>query len=300
MAALGGAQASTSSAEPLAPGIIFQAHRGGVREVPENTLAAFRHAWSLGGLAEVDICTTKDGEIICLHDDTLARTTNAPESVRRVPVSELTSGEIRQWDAGAWFGEKFAGERVPTLREVFGEMRAAADAAGAGDEGEPQGCPGVYLDYKNVDLAQLAGLIQEYGVAKQIIFCHCNQSNCIELQKLAPNVRTMLWIGGKAAEIRAKFDEVARGGFKGLDQVQLHLAVEKVDGGLRYAIDAEYLQHALDAATRAGIDFEVFPFDFDDASLAGLLDLGIQWFATDEPKRFRESVERWEQAAGSR
>ena len=99
-------------AEPVADldlAVHFQAHRGGLREVPENTLAAFRYAWGLGGIPEVDICTTKDGVIICLHDATLARTTDAPDAVKDVPVEELTFEEVRKWDAGSWFDPQFKG-----------------------------------------------------------------------------------------------------------------------------------------------------------------------------------------------
>ena len=92
------AQTARSESEDLV--VHFQAHRGGMREAPENTLAAYRYAWALGGIPEVDVCTTKDGVIICLHDATLARTTNAPADVKDVPVSELTFEDVRTWDAG--------------------------------------------------------------------------------------------------------------------------------------------------------------------------------------------------------
>jgi len=42
-----------------------------------------------------------------------------------------------------------------------------------------------------------------------------------------------------------------------------------------------------------GAPLEIPPFEFDDASVHNLLDLGIRWYATDYPKRFSESVKRW-------
>jgi hypothetical protein len=60
-----------------------------------------------------------------------------------------------------------------------------------------------------------------------------------------------------------------------------------------YDLDETFLRYALSAAERAGIDFEVLPFQFDETSLRKLLDLGIRWYATDEPLRFSQIVERW-------
>jgi len=262
----------------------FQAHRGGLREVPENTLAACRYAWGLGGIPEVDICTTSDGKIICLHDSTLARTTDAPDRLRNTPVKELTFDETRKWDCGRWFDPRFEGERVPSLREVFTEMH-----------GHPE--RQVYLDLKKIDLGQLAGLITEYDVAEQVIFCHCVQQNCITLRELTPKVRTMLWIGDKPDEIMRKFEAAFATGFKGLDQVQLHLnaAAPATDseGFLGYALDEPFIADALERTAAAGIDLEVLPFEFTETTIAGLLDLGVRWYATDEPKRFTACVNQW-------
>jgi len=57
---------------------------------------------------------TKDGQLVCIHDDTVDRTTNGTGK-----VSELTLEEIRELDAGSWFDPKFAGEKVPTIEEVL-------------------------------------------------------------------------------------------------------------------------------------------------------------------------------------
>lgn len=251
----------------------FQAHRGGLGEYPENTMAAYRASWSLHALPEIDIRTTKDGVIVCLHDATLARTSNAPEGVKDADIARLTFDEVRAHDVGAWFDAEFAGEKVPALRDVFAEMRGKPDRH-------------VYLDLKEVDLPALARLIEDYGVASQIIFCHNRQENCISMRERVPGLRTMLWIGGKPDEIMAMFREAAESGFKGLDQVQLHLAVASKEDGIRYAIPESFIQSAL-AETRAqGLDLEVLPFAFDEASIHALLDLGVRWFATDHPNRF--------------
>src|SRR5579885_3854665 len=56
---------------------LFFAHRGGSGLAPENTLVAFERGLSFGADAlELDIQTTKDEEIVVIHDPTVDRTTN--------------------------------------------------------------------------------------------------------------------------------------------------------------------------------------------------------------------------------
>ncbi|GAB2797439.1 glycerophosphodiester phosphodiesterase family protein [Amycolatopsis magusensis] len=109
-----------------APAVI--AHRGSSGVVPENTLAAVRQAVRhRADVVENDIQRTKDGELVIVHDTTLARTTDV-EAVfpERAPwnVGDFTLAEIKRLDAGSWFAPEFAGERVPTLRE-WGEAVGA-------------------------------------------------------------------------------------------------------------------------------------------------------------------------------
>ena len=53
------------------------AHRDASAYTPEHTMAAYRLALEQGAdFVEQDLAVTRDGELICLHDDTLERTTN--------------------------------------------------------------------------------------------------------------------------------------------------------------------------------------------------------------------------------
>ena len=264
--------------------VYWQAHRGGgAHEAPDNTMGANRYAWGLGGIPEADIRSTKDGVIICLHDRTLARTTNAPDEIKDVPVSELTFEEIRRWDAGVKFSESFAGEKVPSLEEMFAEMKGNPDRL-------------AYLDLKEVDLRALGELIDRYGVNGQVIFTHKIQDNCRSMKQIARGVRTMQWIGGNPEQIRGTYLQLVENGFDGLDQIQFHLHSDPSGGDWPYALKAEFLREALAVTKEAGVDFEVLPFAFDEDSIRMLLDIGIRWYATDEPARFLECVKKWQEA----
>ncbi len=94
--------------------IIF-AHRGASAHAPENTLSAFKLAIEYGADAiELDAKLSADGEVVVIHDQTVDRTTNGHGSVGKLKLDELKS-----LDAGIRFDAKFAGERIPTLIEVF-------------------------------------------------------------------------------------------------------------------------------------------------------------------------------------
>ena len=95
------------------------AHRGASGHAPENTLAALELAVRLGAdMAEIDVQQTADGQLVLFHDDTLERTSSG-----RGPLAERTLAELRALDAGTWYGERFAGQRIPTLVEAVSLAR---------------------------------------------------------------------------------------------------------------------------------------------------------------------------------
>lgn len=118
---------------PHTPAPVIVAHRGASAIAPENTMAAFRAADAAGAdLYELDVHLTKDGEIVVLHDSTLARTTNVEELFPdRKPwrVRDFTLAEIGSLDAGRWFNEKYTGEPVPTLFDVMTAMKTGPGLA---------------------------------------------------------------------------------------------------------------------------------------------------------------------------
>jgi glycerophosphoryl diester phosphodiesterase len=152
----------------------------------------------------------------------------------------------------------------------------------------------VYLDFKQVDLEKLATLIQQYGVAQQIIFTHRDHENCKAIKRLVPSIRTMLWITGTVQEDTiSKFEAAFNSGFEGLDIIQIHLVDADQREGWRYRVQREYLESAHQRLEQKGLELEVLPYQFEDSTLFELLDLGIRRFAVDEPKVFIEALQRY-------
>lgn len=153
------------------------AHRGLFKHAPENTLPAFAACLDLRLGFELDVRRAKDGGLVCVHDDTLKRTTGDPRK-----VADLTRAELKQLDAGAGFDAAFAGERIPTLAEVFELARA-----------RKPGPPLILLDLKADDAnfaRDVAGLVAEYGLRDRVL--------CIGIAIDSPAMRQRL----KAADAK--------------------------------------------------------------------------------------------------
>jgi len=118
--ASGGARRVNPLSDPAARLVI--AHRGTSARVPENTTAAFDHAWSLGVDAiEFDLRLTRDGAAVVIHDATVDRTTDGTGR-----VEEMSLAELQRLDAGFHFtadGTTFPfrgqGLRIPTFDELL-------------------------------------------------------------------------------------------------------------------------------------------------------------------------------------
>lgn len=94
---------------------VIIAHRGESYGAPENTLAAVNLAWKRGARAvEIDVRTSADRELMVIHDSKTTRI-GGP----KLPVSGQTAADLRTLDAGQWKHARWAGERIPYLREVL-------------------------------------------------------------------------------------------------------------------------------------------------------------------------------------
>ncbi|WP_434098986.1 glycerophosphodiester phosphodiesterase [Streptomyces xantholiticus] len=114
----------TAAGREDAPQVI--AHRGASAYAPENTLAAVDLADEMGfAWVENDVQRTEDGELVVVHDDSLARTTDVEQKFPgRAPwkVKDFTAAEIATLDAGSWRGSEWAGARVPTLKQYLNRV----------------------------------------------------------------------------------------------------------------------------------------------------------------------------------
>ncbi len=91
------------------------AHRAGAALAPENTKAALETTIKGGfELAEIDVQQTRDGVLIVMHDANFKRTAGLDQKVWNTDYKT-----VQTLDAGSHFSPDFAGEKIPTLKEML-------------------------------------------------------------------------------------------------------------------------------------------------------------------------------------
>ena len=90
------------------------AHRGISFDLPENSLPAFNASWDKGvdGI-EGDFHLTKDGAIVCIHDDDTQRVCN-----QKLIVKDSTLEELKQLNLSHKISNN-SKVKIPTLAEVL-------------------------------------------------------------------------------------------------------------------------------------------------------------------------------------
>ena len=139
------------------------AHRGASAYAPEHTTAAYKLAMDQKvDFVEQDLGVTKDGRLICIHDDSLERTTNVAEvfpgrataggrrggSGKTWLLADFTLAEVKRLDAGTWFKPEFAGATLLTFEEAIDFVRARPGF-------------GMYPELKSPQLYKSRGIDQE-------------------------------------------------------------------------------------------------------------------------------------------
>ena len=160
--------------------LMIAGHRGTCANAPENTLASFRLARERGGegaICETDVQLTKDEELVLIHDDTVDRTTNG-----KGLVSEMTAAELEKLDAGSWFGEQFAGERIPLLRDAL----VLARKIGVTYQMELK-----TYDRNELLFAKLKAMIDDLGAADLLHFSSFDFAQLRDVKKVIPEVPTV-------------------------------------------------------------------------------------------------------------
>lgn len=152
------------------------AHRGSSRNAPENTLSAMEAAIEeLADSIELDVQMTADGVVVLGHDANLKRVAGLNRA-----ISSMTFEELQQLDVGSWFSEEFAGERIPTLKEVMEVCK---------------GKIGLNIEIKNVGKdselpAKVVALILEQGMEEQCVITSTSLNYLKQVRELEPQLRT--------------------------------------------------------------------------------------------------------------
>ncbi len=158
---------------------VVSAHRGNSSEAPENTLIANQLAIESGAdYLECDVRRTKDRVMVTLHDASLNRTTNARGYLRDMNYADLASV-----DAGypSRFGNKYKGEKIPTLEEVLRKAKGKIR---------------VEIEIKETGLADdVVKLVRKLKMEKEVIVISFTFSEIERVKTIAPNIAVKYLVG---------------------------------------------------------------------------------------------------------
>lgn len=105
--------------ELLATTPFYVAHRGSGDNWPEHTQIAYRNAVAAGATAiEVSVHSTRDGVLVCHHDDSTLRMTGKDLDISRTDYALLAELDV---NASAWLGPNSVVARIPKLVDVLEE-----------------------------------------------------------------------------------------------------------------------------------------------------------------------------------
>jgi glycerophosphoryl diester phosphodiesterase len=231
--------------------IIF-AHRGASAYAPENTLSSFNLAVSQGADAiELDAQLTLDKQVVIFHDLSLDRTTNGTGH-----LALKTLAELRELDAGAFFSNKFTGEKIPLLEEVF---EAVGKKTYINVELGKYPTPDVLLVQK------VCALVVKHGLEDRVIFSSFFPANLKKTFQLLPQVpRGLLASKGMAGAWARSF------GFTFGEYAALHPHISDVD--IQQILRVHRLKR------------RVHPWTVNNAEqLKHLKDWGVDGVITDDP-----------------
>jgi glycerophosphoryl diester phosphodiesterase len=255
------------------------AHRGGLSLGPESTLYTFRNAVKLGvDVLEMDVRSTRDGRLIILHDDTVARTTNATGSVQDYTLVELKKLDAaHRWspDNGQTYPLRNKGIKIPTLPEVFKAF--------------PQ--TKINLEIKETQsstIQSLCRLIRDHQMTTNVVVASYDTDSLKEFRSLCPQVATSA----------------------GASEAMLFYGIQKVYLEAAYSPDAQAIQvpetlrnlrvvnrRFIEAAHARNMRVQVWTVNDVDA-MQRLLNLGVDGIMTDYPRRLMELLKNSKSETG--
>lgn len=234
-------------------GPIALAHRGGASLAPENTMAAFGLASALGvRYLETDVRLTADGALVCFHDATLDRVTDA-----RGPLARHTLSSLR--------GVRVAGrEPIPTLVDA---LEAFPDA-------------NFTIDLKGREaIGPLGKLLQHKDFRDRVCVAGAWDGWLDVVRAEVPGVRTALgWRSLTALVTTAR---------AGMPPARRFATAEFAHVPLKLGRVPVFVERLVEGAHRIGVRVVVWTVD-DPATMGRLLDAGVDGIITDRPDLLRE------------
>ncbi len=154
-------------------------HRGANLVAPQNTIPAFEKSLEIGvdGF-ETDIHLSADGVPVVCHNYTIDETSNGKGEVRGMTLEQL-----RSYDFGSWFHDKFKGTKLPTLEE-FLTLSETADIEIMNIEIKPP------LDGNMEIVEKTINAVKAHGLFDKLLISSFSSDVLVECKKVDPACKT--------------------------------------------------------------------------------------------------------------
>lgn len=235
------------------------AHRGGADAWPEETLLAFENATRAGvDVLELDVHATVDGTVVCMHDETVDRTTDGTGKIKEktfADVQKLDAAAKFTTDGGKTYPYRGTGVKVATLKEVLEKFPHMP----------------VSIEIKQYAPSIVDSVIAVIDAAKmndKVVVASFDDETIRAVRAKRPNLATSLALGETLQLAKLKTDE--------------DIAAYKPPAMLYQANAGSITEEAMRIYNHLGIRVHVWTVN-DEDTMRRMWKLGVHGIMTDDP-----------------
>ena len=291
-----------------------QGHRGARGLVPENTLAGFARALTIGvDTLELDTGVSKDGVVVVSHNPHLE-----PNIVRDASgaflggtgpaLKTLTVAELKTYDVGRINpNDRYAkhhpdqvpvdGQRIPTLEEVIELVnKAGNDTVRLNIETK--------IDPRDPDLTVsptrfaelLVAVLRKHGFENRVTIQSFDWRTLLEVQKIAPEIVTAYLTARQDWYDNIMVGQPGKSPWLGGLDIDDHngsipAAIRIAGGKVWSPFYRDITAKDVEAAHAAGLKVKVWTVN-RAPDMEKLIDMGVDGIITDYPDRLRAVMEK--------
>jgi glycerophosphoryl diester phosphodiesterase len=236
--------------------IIVIAHRGDHTILPENSLLAIQTAIDDGAdYVEIDLRTTKDSQLVLMHDASVDRMTNGVGKVSTLSYESIRA--LKLYNKSINNSDTL---QVPSFEEALRLCKNKIN---------------IYLDFKDANVQEAYAAIQKAKMENQMVVYINAPNQFIDWRKWAPKMPLILSLNTKVNDSLAMVNYLT------------HTNIDILDGNWN-----EYTKETVRAAKEMGVPvWADMQSKIEDENywMKGLL-LGLAGIQTDHPKELVQLI----------
>lgn len=238
--------------------LVVIAHRGDHTIAPENSLLAIQHAIDDGAdYVELDIRTTKDDQLILMHDGTVDRMTNGKGKINELSFDSIRA--LKLFNKSMPLADTF---QVPTFEEALQVCKNKIN---------------IYLDFKAANVQQVYTAIKKAGMENQLVVYINAPNQFVEWRKQVPYMPLILSLNTKIQDSATMVQYLNK------------LTIDILDGNWN-----EYTNATVKAAQQKGVPVwaDMQAAKEDENYWQQGIQLGLLGIQTDHPKELVQYIKK--------